>query len=265
MRVHDGAYGTLLGSHLHGDETVDDLCVRAPNIVVDAHRAYVESGANAIQTNSFLAHLRGSDRRRRELRHAALSCAREAAAAGSGHGNVTVFATIGPVGSGAREFWEPIEQALDAGVAGVLCETVTDAATALAFAAAWTEVGAGVRGVEVMLGLSAAPSGGVVANAWVAEVAADVPEEVQLGLNCCEGPAGLRPLLEDIAELRAHVWTMPSAGVPAAETATGPVWPFADAGSWSAAVFEAIDDLPVDAVGGCCGTSPDFIAALRDG
>jgi methionine synthase / methylenetetrahydrofolate reductase(NADPH) len=105
MRIHDGAYGTLLASHLHGDETVDDLCLRAPGLVVDAHRAYLDVGARAIQTNSFLAHLRGSSRRRRQLRHAALECAREAAAGAPGGSEVLVLATIGPVADRASEFW----------------------------------------------------------------------------------------------------------------------------------------------------------------
>ncbi len=261
MRIHDGAYGTLLAPHLHGDETADDLCLRAPNVVVDAHRAYLDDGATAIQTNAFLAHLRSSDRRRRELRHAALTCAREAAAAAGGV-EPAVFATIGPDHAGVRAFWEPIEQALEADARGLLCETVTDATTARAFAAAWAEVGAGVRGVEVLLGCSVSPSHGRDACAWVFDLASELPDDVSLGLNCCEGPAGLRPLLEEIAERRTTVWAMPSAGIPRVDAGQAPVWPFEDAVDWAGAVLEAVEDLPVHALGGCCGTTPDFIGAL---
>ena len=261
MRIHDGAYGTLLTRHLHGDETVDDLCLRAPNVVIDAHRAYLDAGADAIQTNSFLAYLRGSDRRRRELRHAALACAREAAAAADGDER-TVFVTIGPDRAGVRAFWEPIEQALEEDVRGLLCETVTDAATARAFAAAWAEVGAGVQGVEVLLGCSVSPSTGREACAWVFDLATELADDVALGLNCCEGPIGLRPVLEELAERRGSVWVMPSAGVPRVEAGREPEWPFDDPAVWAEAVHEAIDDLPVQGLGGCCGTTPDFVGAL---
>jgi len=258
MRIHDGAYGTLLERHLHGDETVDDLCLRAPSLVVDAHRAYVEAGAEAIQTNAFLAHLRGSDRRRRELRHGALACAREAA----GSGGVLVFATIGPAGGEPRAFWEAIEQALDEGVDGVLCETVTDAATARAFAAAWTEVAAGVQGVEVLLGCSVSPSAGRDRSSWLLDLASDLSEDLQLGVNCCEGPIGLRGVLEELAERRGAVWTMPSAGLPTIEAGGPPSWPLEEPARWAEAVLELVDDLPVHALGGCCGTRPASIAAL---
>ncbi|MCW2921772.1 MAG: homocysteine S-methyltransferase [Thermoleophilia bacterium] len=262
MRIHDGAYGTLLAAHLHGDETVDDLCLRAPNLVVDAHRAYLDAGAGAIQTNAFLAHLRGSDRRRRELRHGALACAREAVGSAGGDDAPIVFATIGPDRDDARAFWEPIEQALEEDVRGVLCETVTDVGTARAFAAAWAEVGAGVRGVDVLLGCSVAPSRGPDACRWVLDLASELPDELSLGLNCCEGPDGLRDVLEAIAEQRERVWAMPSAGIPRIEPGAPPVWPHASATDWAGAVLEQVEDLPVHALGGCCGTSPDFVGAL---
>jgi methionine synthase I (cobalamin-dependent) len=259
-RFHDGAYGTLLTRHLHGDETVDDLCVRAPQLVVDAHRAYLDAGSTAIQTNAFLAHLRGSDRRRAELRHAALDCARTAAAASADQ--VLVLATIGPAGDEPRDFWESIEQALEAGVEGVLCETITSRSVADAFLEAWRDVAAGVPGVELMLGCS------TVANAhpgWIVELASSAPEEVLLGLNCCEGPVGLRGILEAIVELRGTTWAMPSAGTPAEEPGAPSRWPFEEPSRWVEALLREVDGVPVAALGGCCGTTPSHVSLLCAG
>lgn len=260
MRIHDGAYGTLLASHLHGGETVDDLCIRAPGVVVDAHRAYLDAGARAIQTNAFLAHLRGSARRRRDLQHAALACALEAAAA-SGE-EVLVIATIGPAGSEPRDYWRDLEAVLDDDVAAVLCETVTERAVADAFLAAWAEVAGGVSGVDVLLGCSISPGRGSDASRWVLELAQEAPAGVQLGLNCCEGPEGLRPMLEALAEVRETAWVMPSAGLPNEGAGGEPSWPFADPARWTHAVRELVDGLPVAAIGGCCGTTPASIGAL---
>ena len=258
MRIHDGAYGTLLQQHLHGDETVDDLCVRAPQLVVDAHRAYLDAGASVLQTNAFLAHLRGSDQRRGRLRRAALDCAREAAAAAP-VASPLVLATIGPVGDRPRDFWEPIEQALDAEARGVLCETVTTRAIADAFCSAWSDVAAGVVDVELLLGCSIDPVR-AEASRWVVELAGDAPDELQLGLNCCEGPVGIGAVLAAIAERRGTTWAMPSAGLP---TGSPPTWPWADPRRWAEQVASEVEGLPIAGLGGCCGTNPDHVAALE--
>lgn len=259
MRIHDGAYGTLLERHLRGGETADDLCLRDPTVVVDAHRAYLEAGATAIQTNAFLAHLRDPGRRRRDLQLAALDCARDASATvGTG---ALVVATVGPAGDQPRDFWGDIELVLDAGAEAVLCETVTTRAVADAFIAAWNEVAHGVQ-VEPMLGCSVAPSAGDPAMRWVLELASDAPAHVRLGLNCCEGTVGLRPLLEGLVEQRETAWLVPSAGVPS-RTAEGTTeWPLADPAPWVESLLELVDGLPVEAVGGCCGTTPRSIARL---
>ena len=261
MRIHDGAYGTLLRRHLHGDETVDDLCVRAPLLVIDAHRAYLDAGASAIQTNAFLAHLRTSTNRRRQLQLAALDCAREAAAA-TARDEVLVLATLGPAGTEPGDYWHDIELLLDAGVAALQCETVTTRQVADAFLAAWDEVARGVQGVEVLLGCSVSPSAGADAMRWVLELAGEAPAEIAIGLNCCEGPTGLRPLLAELAELRPDAWVMPSAGLPIDEPGSPERWPFDRPKDWSSAVAELVDGLHVAAVGGCCGTTPSHVASL---
>ncbi len=252
MRIHDGAYGTLLQHHLHGDETVDDLCVRAPTLVIAAHRAYLDAGAEAIQTNTFLAHLRGSSRRRRKIRRAAVECAREAAR------DALVLATIGPAGDRPRDYWEAIEHALDDDVRAVVCETHTSRASAEAFIAAWNDVASGVRDVETLLGCSVDPLDDN-GSRWVADLATDAPESILLGLNCCIGPNGMRDLLETICEQRGTAYAMPSAGLPIGDP---PQWPLADPSRWAESVREQVDDLPIAALGGCCGTTPDSIAAL---
>lgn len=259
MRIHDGAYGTLLAGHQHGDETVDDLCLREPLVVAAAHAAYLDAGVDAIQTNSFLVHLRGSERRRAELRRAALGCARDAA--GTTGRDVLVVATIGPVGDEPASFWESIEQFLELEATAVLCETVTSRTVANAFLAAWADVAPGVRDVELLLGCSTDPASRD-ASAWVLELAADAPEEVQLGLNCCAGPQGMRGLLEAIATERGSTWAMPSAGLPTVSAGSPPAWPLAAPVEWAGATLEQVVDLPISALGGCCGTTPDHLAAL---
>ncbi|MCB0879760.1 MAG: homocysteine S-methyltransferase family protein [Thermoleophilia bacterium] len=262
MRIHDGAYGTLLHDYLRGDETVDDLCIRAPALVVDAHRAYLDSGAQVIQTNAFLSHVRGSSRRRMQLRAAAHECVLEAIAAvatGESDDDQPAAAwTIGPAGDEPRAFWETIEQALEREAGIVLCETVTSRGIADALIAAWADVARGIRDVELLLGCSTDPTDRA-RSGWIVELASEAPQDVLLGLNCCEGPLGMRGLLEELAQVRGRTWAMPSAGLP---TGDPPRWPLADPDAWAEATLAAIDELPVVGVGGCCGTGPDAVAAL---
>jgi 5-methyltetrahydrofolate--homocysteine methyltransferase len=246
MLIHDGAYGTLLERHLAGDETADDLCLRAPNVVVDAHRAYLDAGARGLQTNAFLAHQRTSERRRAQLQLAALDCAREA------------------VGDSPRAYWRDLELVLEAGARAVQCETHVDRATADACLAAWAEVARGVEDVQLRIGLSIVPDDGAAASRWVLELAQDAPGSVAVGLNCCTGPTGLRGILAELAELRPGTcWAMPSAGLPLVEAGVAPRWPLAP-DEWAAATAELATDLDLAWLGGCCGTTPASVAALVD-
>jgi methionine synthase I (cobalamin-dependent) len=261
MRIHDGAYGTLLERHLSGDETADDLCLRAPNLVVDAHRAYLDAGASGLQTNAFLAYLRTSERRRAQLQLAALDCAREAA---GDRTDVLVAATIGPAGDSPRDYWRDLELLLDAGARAVQSETHVARASADAFLAAWAEVARGVADVDVRLGLSISPAAGADACRWALELAQDAPEAVALGLNCCDGPAGLRGVLTELSDLRPGTsWAMPSAGLPTNAPGEPTSWPLGPA-DWAAATAELAESLDLGSLGGCCGTTPASIAALAE-
>ncbi|MEO6867191.1 MAG: homocysteine S-methyltransferase family protein [Gaiellales bacterium] len=271
MRLHDGAYGTLLAGHLRGDETADDLCLREGSLVIDAHRAYIDAGARAIQTNAFLAHLRNTRRRRDALQLAALECAREAAAgwsgaesgtgagAGEGESAIAVFATIGPAGDEPQAYWRDLETVLGVETTGVICETLASRAQADAWLSAWHDVASGLTSVEVLVGCTINPSAGLDACRWVLELATELPAHLQLGLNCCEGPQGLRPYLEQLSEIRGSVWTMPSAGIPVNGLTEAASWPLAEGAAWAEQVAELVEDLPVTAVGGCCGTHPESI------
>ena len=255
MQLHDGAMGTMLAAHLRGGETVDDLCVRAPELVRAVHADYVTAGADVIQTNSFLVGLRDSTRRRRLLLDAAMDCGRSAIESSGRAQEVELAGTIGPHGSEPRAYWDELEYWLEHGLTRVRVETVGAATTADAVTQAWNDVARG-SDAQLLLGCTVSPGAGYDACRWVAEVAASAPTNVGLGLNCCEGPAGLRSILELIVEERGPdtIWVDPSAGLP----------PHQSAGEWAERMAELIDGIPLRAVGGCCGTTPQHIADLRE-
>ena len=252
MRILDGAYGTLLDHHVAGDETADDLCVRAPRLVVDAHRAYLEAGATGLRTNAATAWRRGSTRRRTGLQLAALDCAREAIALHAGSQEVELAGTIGPAGIEARDYWRDIEVLLDAEVAVVQVEHLARVGELSAALAAWGEVARGVQGASLLLGVTLVPARGEAEARALLDAACDAPEEVRVGLRCCDGPAGLRSHLERLQERRDRAtWVAPAIGRHVDEPA-----------GWAEALAELVDGLDVAAVGGCCGTTPSFVREL---
>lgn len=254
MRIHDGAMGTLLLDQLAGDETVDDLSARAPELVRGVHAAYVAAGCDVLQTNTFLVWMRDSPRRRRLLMDAALDCARHAVE--DAPGPVAIAATMGPAGDEPRAYWSDLEAWLERDVRLVRAETITSRVGADAVLAAWDDVARGMDAVELMLGCSVAPSAGIDAQRWVLDLAGEAPAQVRIGLNCCEGPDGLRPLLEELVEVRGEdaVWADPSAGLA----------PHLAPRAWADATARLVESLPLRGVGGCCGTSPDALAYLRE-
>src|SRR5205085_838404 len=116
----------------------DELCLRAPDLVRDVHRAYVKAGAQILESNSFganrlrLAHF-GLDKQVREINMAAVRLAREAAG-----DRALVAGAIGPLGvrlepygptsvEEARSvFREQIEALVEAGVDLFILETFAD-------------------------------------------------------------------------------------------------------------------------------------------
>lgn len=256
MRIHDGATGTQLQRHLRGDETADDLCVRAPELVREVHAAYLEAGADVVQTNSFLVWTRGSGRRRRHLIEAAHACAVEAIeASGRTSPEPCLAATIGPASSDPRDYWSDLERWLELGARVVRIETIATRGVADAALEAWRDVARGSE-ATLLLGCSVSPSAGADAMRWVLELAgsSSFPDAALIGLNCCEGPDGLRPVLEGLVERRGEdvVWVDPSAGLP----------PYQAPGQWAERTAELVHELRLAAVGGCCGTTPEGIRTL---
>jgi methionine synthase I (cobalamin-dependent) len=250
----DGAYGTLLAPHLRSGEVADELCLREPHRVVDAHRAYIEAGATQIQTNSFLVwRLRAS--RQSDTYAAALECARDAI----GSHDVNIVGTVGPAGTNSRDYWRALELLLELECPAVLCETVTSADEAAAFLEAWSDVAVGVP-TPCTISCSIDPSSSMDSWGWIGEL--DL-HDVSIGLNCCSGPEGLKDPLALLLD-RGHpiARVSPSAGIPR-ETDEGLVYPY-NAQSWAEAVLEQVADVPEGVVlGGCCGTTPDFIRELQ--
>ncbi len=274
--LSDGAMGTMLyarGARL--DQCLDVLNLEQPDWVREVHLAYIRAGAEVIQTNTFGASATklaecGMQDRVRELNFRGVKLAREAREI-SGQ-PVWLAGDVGPLGKRARRgdellpdvaeaaFAEQLAALWEAGADLVLLETFSDLPElVLAVRVAKTTTDLPVV-AEVTFGNDGVTGDG----AWPSEVAhalaaagADVA-----GVNCSLGPARL---LDFVAEMHAaepglKLSAMPNAGLPyrAGERMVYPTAPhyFAERVPQFLAQGAAL-------IGGCCGTTPAHIQAMR--
>lgn len=274
--VSDGAWGTFLQQMgLQPGDCPELWCVDRPDDVLSIARSYIEAGADMIESDSFggsrvkLADFGLADRAA-ELNEAAARISR--AAAGPDR---WVIASMGP--SGKMLLTEEVTEAelhaafaeqaaaLARGGADALCiETMTDPAeAAIAVRAAREATSAEVictftfdrtaKGdYRTMMGASPADA---------ARAAIEAGAHI-VGTNCGNGIAGMIPI---VADMRAAFPGVPilvhaNAGLPQVVNGAN-VWP--EGPEAMAARVPALVEAGANIVGGCCGTTPAHIRAIR--
>jgi methionine synthase I (cobalamin-dependent) len=272
----DGGLGSeLIARGLAPGDPPDRWTLERPDEVAAVHRAYVDAGSEAIHANTFGANAArlaryGLADRIAEINRAA---ARLARAAGASY----VIADIGPtgehlppVGRGDPETWRrQFEEqgrilAQGAAVDAFHVETMTDLREALIALESLREVAPGrpvlvsltferkKRGFFTIMGDPLAASLARLRDAGAAAV----------GANCSITSRDMRDLAgEALSSVDAPLVFQPNAGTPE-RTADG-VRYAQDPGEFAEDLAPLASHPGVAALGGCCGTDPRFIAALR--
>lgn len=267
--LFDGGMGTLVqAAGLHTVHEVPDLLnLTHPEAIVAIQRQYVEAGADCITTNTF-------NTNRLKLANAGATVAEVYAAAAANAraaGAPLVAGDIGPTGAlleplGTLTFDEAFdifsEQACAAEAAGcdlIVVETMADLLEAKAAVLAAMES----TTLPVFATMTFGEDGRTFLGTTPAIAATSLSAlgASAVGLNCSLGPTELAPLVGELAPHdRALVMVQPNAGLPRIQDGetvfdVGP--------NEFAQAMEAILDVGATVVGGCCGTTPDHIAALR--
>ena len=265
--VFDGAMGTMLQeAGLKAGELPELLNFSHPETVTAIHRAYVEAGADVISANTFgaNAHKLGDVASVEDVFAAAIACARKSGAR-------YVAADIGPIGAllkplGPMDFDEAYDlfaqQARAAQAAGAdlfVVETMTDLLEAKAAVLACLEctelpvVATMTFGEDGCTFLGTSPE--------ICAMTLSALGVQAVGINCSLGPDALAPLLARMAPFaRVPLMVQANAGLPRIED--GRTLYDIDAEAYAHAA-EALLDAGATIVGGCCGTSPDYIARIR--
>ncbi len=274
--VGDGAWGTqLMERGLRPGEPPETFNLARPEVLEEIARAYLAAGADLVTTNTFggsptrLAQ-RGLDGRTEEINRAAVAAVRHAVG-----GRAYVSASVGPCGhllkpygdadpgEIAAGFERQIRALAEAG-ADLLCvETMTDLAEAVLAVRAARAAAPGLpvmatmtfektrRGFFTIMGnpLAAVARG-------LTEAGADI-----LGSNCGNGSETMVELARTLRPLTDRpIAIQPNAGLPEPR---GGATVYPETPEFMAAQARALIALGVAIVGGCCGTTPGHIRALR--
>ncbi len=263
----DGAMGTMLqAAGLPLGALPESWNITAPEKVAAVHRSYVQAGTTVVCANTFGANrhkLAGSGCAPGQVIAAAIDLAKKAVGPG-----VRVALDVGPIGQlmeplGTLSFAEAYDifrEMVTAGEAAgadlVFFETMSDLAELRAGVLAAREN----TSLPVWASMTFEASGRTFLGTTVPAMGLTLTGlgVDAMGFNCSLGPAELLPLM---AQLRR--WTdrplllKPNAGLPDPATGRYAMTPE----DFAEALAPALE-LGVCALGGCCGTTPDFIRAL---
>ncbi|HEX5310753.1 homocysteine S-methyltransferase family protein [Aquabacterium sp.] len=269
------------------------LSLTRPDVISDIHEAYLAAGADLIETNTFGAtRIAQDDYQMADLaREMNLASARLARAAcdkfstsdkprfvAGAVGPTPKTASISPDVNdpGARNvtfeglrsaYYEQIEALVEGGADVLLIETIFDTLNAKAalFAAAEYFDASGERLPVIISGTVTDASGRILSGQTVSAFWASVRhiEPLAVGLNCALGAALMRPYLQELAKVAGdtYISCYPNAGLPNPMSDTG----FDETPDVTSRLVKGFaEEGLVNILGGCCGTTPQHIAAIAD-
>ncbi len=272
--IADGAMGSVLFEAAGVQRCFEELNLSQPEAVFRVHQAYIQAGAQIIETNTFganrskLAAL-GLGDRVASFNHRGVKLAREAREAAPHE--VLIAGSMGPLGMGPEIDQLPHEEILDIYREQALA--LEERGVDLFLLETFSNIDVLVAAVDAIRSFSSLP---IIAQLTFSEeglsrdgtrpaqaAARLASKNVQaIGANCTLGPQSLLPMIEGLASAGRPISAMPNAGFPQ-RVGDRTVYPRSSPEYFALFAREAAA-LGARILGGCCGTSPEHIRALAD-
>jgi len=273
--IADGAIGTMINARGIGfQECFDALNMDNPSVIADIHQAYIEAGAQIILTNTFGANRfklaeHGLENQLLEINRTGVDLARRVVLAS--YKDVLIAGDVGPLGvriapygrvrpeQAFQAFADQIKVLAETGVDLLVIETISDLAemreaVSAAHSVCDLPVVASMTFTRDDLTLLGDTPEKVATTLW--ECGVDV-----VGVNCSGGPTQIVRILGWMHEIvpEAPLSAMPNAGWP--ERANGRIM-YPASPDYFADYVHIFHDWGAKLIGGCCGTTPEHIAAM---
>ena len=273
--IADGAMGSMLHEAVGGHRCFDELNATEPEAVFRVHQAYIEAGAQIIETNTFGANrmklaLMGLGDEVARLNSRGVKIAREARE--SAAREVLIAGSVGPLGMGRQSRHVPTDEITDIfreqaqaleerGVDLFILETFSDLdELVLAIGAVRS-----FSSLPIIAQLTYSEEGTTHGDVRPKDAALRLKEQnVQVvGTNCTLGPQALLPILQELAAVEGlRTSAMPNAGFPKRQ-GDRIVYPKSSPEYFALFAQEAAQ-LGVRILGGCCGTTPAHVHAMAE-
>ncbi|WP_018248584.1 homocysteine S-methyltransferase family protein [Orenia marismortui] len=272
--VLDGAMGTQLHKKgLEVGECPEKLNLTNPTILTEIHRSYVEAGSDIIQTNTFGASRikleeYGLGNQVEEINRQAVKLAKDAA-----EEDTIIAASMGPTGKliapigdlpfkvAYEAFAEQAKILEEAGVDLISIETMTDLQEARAAVIAVKEN----TDLPILCHLTYEDSlktmtgtDPITAITVLEGLGVDV-----IGANCSMGPEGLLKIIEIMGQnTDTYLSVEPNAGLPILDKDNNTLFPMK--AEEMASYLEKFIKAGINIIGGCCGSTPEYIKLIAD-
>ena len=295
--IFDGAMGTnlavqnLTSQHFGGEQYFgcnDYLSLTYPQAVENVHRAFLETGVNVVETNTFRSNRQtlgefGLEHLTADINRAAAQLAKKLAQEYSTSSHPCFAAgSMGPTGkllslksedepqmdfdTASDIFREQAQSLIEGGVDLLLLETQQDIlevkAAVFGIQKAFEAAG---RRVPIQAQVTLDTNGRMLLGTDIHAVLAileGLPISV-IGMNCSTGPEHMRPALNYLSQhTHLPISCLPNAGMPINRDG-GAYYPLG-AQDFADQVSAFVSDFGINVVGGCCGTTPEHLQLLVD-
>jgi 5-methyltetrahydrofolate--homocysteine methyltransferase len=274
--ISDGAMGSLLiEKGLEAGNAPESMNFERPEVLEEIAAAYLAAGADILHTNTFGGSgLKLSsyalDGKVKEINEIAVAAARKVAG-----GDAVVSASCGPTGKLLKPFGDveedalydtfrrQLEFAIGAGVDAVTVETMTDLTEATLAVKAAKSISRSIPVLATMT-FDSTPRGFFTIMGVSIEQAARGLEEAGadvIGSNCGNGIETMVEIAREFTKVsKVPILIQANAGLPEIRD---DVVIYPESPEFMAEKSKALVDLGVAIIGGCCGTTPEHIRALR--